>query len=91
MFSITVTDEYQSSEISNAALSDLKVRSDLIALGLDPTTGTQNGTLNAIALDARRTTAVNPLNATQGYAVSLHVERAGRWVRGNLRLYQRVG
>ena len=82
VFSVTVVDEYYSSEISNAALSDLKVRSDLIALGLDPTTGTQTGTVNAIALDARRTTAVNPINATQGYAVSAHVERAGRWVRG---------
>jgi outer membrane protein assembly factor BamA len=82
-FSLTLTDEYQSSEISNAALSDLKVRSDLIALGLDPTTGTQDGTLNAIAFDARRATSANPLNATSGYSVQLHLERAGRWVRGS--------
>lgn len=99
-FSLTFTDEYQSSEISNAALSDLKVRSDLIALGLDPTTGTQSGTLNAVAFDARRTTANNPLNATKGYVVVLHLERAGRWVRGSFaysnasidtRYYQPVG
>jgi outer membrane protein assembly factor BamA len=82
-FSLTVTDEYQSSEISNAALADLKVRSELIALGLDPTTGTQDGTLNAVAFDARRGTASNPLDATSGYSVALHLERAGRWVRGS--------
>jgi outer membrane protein assembly factor BamA len=82
-FALTLTDEYQSSEISNAALSDLKVRSDLIALGLDPTTGVQNGTLNAVSFDARRSTAPNPLNATKGYLLALHLERAGRWVRGD--------
>jgi outer membrane protein insertion porin family/translocation and assembly module TamA len=82
VFAFTLTDAYQSSEISNAALSDLKVRSDLIALGLDPTTGVQNGTLNALAFDARRTTSTNPLDATRGYVLALHVERAGRWVRG---------
>jgi outer membrane protein insertion porin family/translocation and assembly module TamA len=81
-FSFTITDEYQSSEISNVALSDPKVRSDLIALGLDPTTGSQAGTLNAVGFDARRNTTTNPLNATQGYQVSLHLEQAGRWVRG---------
>jgi len=82
-FSVTLTDEYQSSEIANAALSDLEVRSELIALGLDPTTGSQTGTVNSVALDFRRTTAApSPVNAMRGYALTFHVERAGRWVGG---------
>lgn len=82
-FSFTFSDVYQSSEISNAALEDLEVRSELIALGLDPTTGGQDGTLNAVAFDFRRTTTANLLNPTRGYLLAFHLERAGRWVRGS--------
>ena len=81
--SLTVTNVYQSSEISNAALEDLDVRDELIALGLDPTTGGQSGTLVGISFDARRSTTTNPLNATRGYSASLHLERAGRLIYGS--------
>ena len=43
--------EFTSSEISEEALNDPTLRDDLIALGLDPTTGRQEGTLNAIGVD----------------------------------------
>jgi outer membrane protein insertion porin family/translocation and assembly module TamA len=99
-YSVTFSDVFQHNEVSNRALQDLELRDELIALGLDPTTGVQDGTLNAVAFDARRSTTPNPLDPTKGYSVSLHLERAGRWVRGSFsytnasldaRYYQPVG
>ena len=81
--SLTLTDLYQSSRISNEALADLSLRPTLISLGLDPRTGMQDGTLTALAIDARRTTARNPLNSRNGYVVALHLEKAGGIVRGD--------
>jgi outer membrane protein assembly factor BamA len=75
-FSVTGTSIFQSSRISNEALSDLSLRDELIALGLDPRTGIQDGLLNAVSFDAQRSTADNPLNATRGYSVLLHLEQA---------------
>jgi outer membrane protein insertion porin family/translocation and assembly module TamA len=63
-------------------LDDLTVRSQLIALGLDPR-GQGNGLLGAIALDYRRTTTANVLDARRGYSVSAHAERAGGWLPGD--------
>jgi outer membrane translocation and assembly module TamA len=69
---------FQSSRISPEALADLSLRPQLIALGLDPRDGGQDGTLNVISLDIRRNTAQpNPLNAIRGYSVDVHFERAG--------------
>lgn len=99
-FSVTGTSIFQSSRISNEALSDLSLRDELIALGLDPRTGMQDGLLNAISFDAQRSTADNPLNATRGYAAQLHLERAMGILGGDyrysnltldLRHYQKLG
>jgi outer membrane protein insertion porin family/translocation and assembly module TamA len=79
---VSLLDDFTSSTISNAALSDPTFRPQLIALGLDPRTGSQTGTLNAIAFDLLRRTAANPLSATKGYYASAHLEQAGHWVRG---------
>jgi outer membrane translocation and assembly module TamA len=54
----------------------------LIALGLDPITGKQDGTLNALAFDMQHSTADNVLNAHRGYQVAFHAEQAGRFVPG---------
>ena len=70
------------SSISNEALSDPTLRDDLIALGLDPTTGHQEGTINALGFDFQRSTADNPLNARRGYQLALHTESAGRLLPG---------
>jgi len=51
---------------------------DLIALGLDPTTLSQQGLLSAIGADWQRTTTDNPLNARHGYQIGVHAEQAGR-------------
>jgi outer membrane protein insertion porin family/translocation and assembly module TamA len=63
-------------------LKDLKLRTSLIALGLNPVTGEQNGTLNALGVDLQHSTADNPLNARRGYQVAFHAEQAGRIVPG---------
>lgn len=79
---LTFTNELQQTTISEAARLDLTLRDQLIALGLDPRTGSQRGTLASVALDFQRNTTPNLLNATRGYLVSLHVEQAGRVLPG---------
>jgi outer membrane protein assembly complex protein YaeT len=58
-------------------------RSQLIAMGLDPRTGEGHGLLGAIALDYRRSTTANVLDARSGYTVSAHTERAGGLLPGD--------
>ncbi|HVG72413.1 MAG TPA: BamA/TamA family outer membrane protein [Vicinamibacterales bacterium] len=81
-WTIGLTNEYQRSTIDDAALRDLTIRDDLIALGLDPTTGESSGTLSAITFDVTRDTTNSLLNATRGYRVAGHVEQAGKWLWG---------
>jgi outer membrane protein insertion porin family/translocation and assembly module TamA len=75
--------ELESYRIRNFALLDLKLRDDLIALGLDPRTASGEGTLAALALDVRRDTTTNLLDARQGYVLSAHVEQAGTFMPGD--------
>jgi outer membrane protein assembly complex protein YaeT len=58
-------------------------RSQLIAMGLDPRTGEGRGLLGAIALDYRRSTTANVLDARSGYMLSAHTERAGGFLPGD--------
>jgi len=81
-WSVSFNDEYEHSTIANAALSDLTLRPELIALGLNPLTGVQAGTLNSVSFHIIRNTAANPLNATRGYYLTSQIEQAGHWVRG---------
>jgi outer membrane protein insertion porin family/translocation and assembly module TamA len=81
-WSASLINEYQRSTIDAAALEDFTVRDDLIALGLDPRDGTQEGTLSAIALDFSRNTTNSLLDARTGYVVNAHVEQAGKWLWG---------
>src|SRR5712692_11779599 len=83
----SITSEHVSSAIANNVLNDLTLRNNLIALGLDPTTGKQNGTLNALGFDMQHSTADNLLNAHRGYQVAFHTEEAGRLVPGTFNYY----
>lgn len=83
LLSGSVIHELESFRISNETLADLRLRDDLIALGLDPRTGAGEGTLVALAFDARRDTTTNILSARQGYLVSAHLEQAGSWLPGD--------
>jgi outer membrane protein insertion porin family/translocation and assembly module TamA len=86
-WSISVTSEHDRSAISEAVLNDLSLRNSLIALGLDPTTGEQSGTLNALGFDLQHSTADNLLNAHRGYQLAFHTEQAGRIVPGTFNYY----
>lgn len=100
-FSTTFTDEFDSSTVSESALADPLLQKQLIALGLDPVTGSQSGTLVGFAFDAQRDTAApSLLNATRGYFAAAHVERAAHLIGGSFsyfgasfdtRYYRRFG
>ena len=86
-WSVSMNTEHDSSAIGTDVLSDLTLRNDLIALGLDPRTGEQNGTLNALGFDFQRSTADNLLNAHHGYQIAFHTEQAGQIVPGTFKYY----
>jgi len=81
-WSVSFSNEYQRSSITAAALEDLTIRDELIALGLDPRTGQSTGTLSAVGFDIGRNTTTNVLDARSGYVLTAHVEQAGRWLPG---------
>ena len=81
-WAVGLTNEYQRSTVDSEALLDFTVRDELIALGLDPTTGASSGTLSAMTFDVTRNTTNNLLNATQGYMLAGHAEQAGRFLWG---------
>ncbi|MEQ1728867.1 MAG: BamA/TamA family outer membrane protein [Vicinamibacterales bacterium] len=82
-WSVSLSSERNNSSIKDDVLNDPELYSDLIALGLDPTTGKQEGTLSALGFDLQRSTADNVLNARRGYQLALHVEEAGRLLPGS--------
>jgi outer membrane protein insertion porin family len=84
-WAISITSERDSSSIAPDVLNDPTLRNALIALGLDPTTLKQSGTLNSFGFDLQQSTADNLLNAHHGYQVALHVEQAGRIVPGTFK------
>jgi outer membrane protein assembly complex protein YaeT len=80
--SFSVTSERDSSSIAPDVQTDPTLRNDLIALGLNPETGEQSGTLNAVKFEVRRSTADSLLDARRGYQLSAFVEQAGRILPG---------
>ena len=84
-WSVSLTTERDISAISSSifkAPTFPTLRSSLIALGLDPTTLQQQGTLNAFGFDLQRSTADSLLNAHRGYQFAFHAEEAGRFLPG---------
>jgi outer membrane protein assembly factor BamA len=82
--------EFEDYSISNEALADLSLRPSLIALGLDPRTGTFQGTLSAIEVGFERNTSGRPLDPRTGYVTSVHLERAGGVLGGSFRYTELV-
>jgi outer membrane protein assembly complex protein YaeT len=72
--------EYENYTIANWALLDLTIRDELIALGLDPRTGTGGGYLRGLAFDISHDTIPNLLDAKRGYLAAVHLEQAGAWL-----------
>jgi len=81
-WAVSLTSEHDDSSVEQSALSDPKLYADLIALGLNPVTGRQVGSLNALGLDLQHSTADNLLNARKGYQIAFHAEEAGRVLPG---------
>ena len=79
---VSVTGEHDSSSVTEEALNDPTLLKDLIALGLNPITGEQNGTLNAVGFDISQNTADSVLDPKRGYQLAAHVEQAGRILPG---------
>jgi len=86
-WSLSITSEHDFSRISPDVINDPKLRPDLIALGLDPTTLEQTGTLNAAGFDFQHSTADNILNAHRGYQVAFHTEEAGKLLPGTFNYF----
>lgn len=84
----SVVHQFDDYVISNEALNDLTFRDELIALGLDPTTGASSGTLVAWMVDARRSTTTNLLDARRGYVAAIHLEQAGSWLPGSYNYFE---
>jgi outer membrane protein assembly complex protein YaeT len=87
LWSVSLINEYLRSRISNEALLDPTLRDELIALGLDPRTGEQDGTTAGIAFDISRNTRNNALDARRGYYLAAHVEQAGRFMWGDFNYF----
>ena len=91
VWSVSIINEYQRSSITDAALLDLSLRDELIALGLDPRSGESRGTLSAVAFDASHNTTTSLLDARSGYVLNGHVEQAGRWMQGSFNYWSALG
>jgi len=81
----SLINEHENYGITNSALQDLSLRDQFIALGLDPTKGSGNGTLAAIEIDYDRDTSGQPLDPRHGYVVQTHLESANNWLGGSFR------
>ncbi len=84
-FSWTVftASEQNESSIAQNVLDDPLLYNDLVALGLDPTTGKQAGTLGTVGFDLQRSTTDSVLDARRGYQFGVHLENAGAVLPGS--------
>lgn len=78
-------------QITPEALDDLTGFDQLIALGLDPITGSGKGTKAAIALGYERSVVDDPINPRRGYAASVSVEYARPALGGTFRYDEILG
>jgi outer membrane protein assembly complex protein YaeT len=83
--SVSLSSQRTSSSADPSVLADPRNIPFLIALGIDPSTGQQNGTLNTIGGDLQHSTADNLLNAHHGYQLALHLEQAGPLLPGSFK------
>jgi outer membrane protein assembly complex protein YaeT len=85
---ISFRTERDASTVAPDVAADLRLRNNLIALGLDPDTLEQRGTLNSIKLEAHHSTADRLLDAHKGYQATVSIEEAGRLLPGSFRFTQ---
>jgi len=87
VWSLAFVSEFSQSAVTDEALENLATRDLLIELGLDPTDGTQTGTLIGLEFDIQRNTTDRLLDARRGYYAALHLEQAGAWLPGTYDYY----
>lgn len=85
--SVSFASERSNTEVKPEVRDDPDAYNGLIALGIDPTTNRQEGTLSTFAFDVQRSTADDRLNARRGYQLSFHAEDAGRLLLGTFDYY----
>ena len=86
--SVSFTSEFDASSIAPAVQSNLALRNNLIALGLNPETNEQRGQLNSIKLEAHHSTADSLLNPRKGYQLTFSIEQGGRFLPGTFKFTQ---
>ena len=86
-WAISLASEHDVSTITDEAFNDVTLRTQLIALGLNPDTREQNGNLNAFGVDFQHSTADSLLNARRGFHVSLHAEDAAPLSSGSFNYF----
>ena len=86
-WSVSIASERDSSSIAPDVLLNPTLRDELIALGLNPDTLEQRGTLTPIGFDLNHSTADNLLNAHRGYQLAFHTEDAGHLMPGTFHYY----
>src|SRR5262245_36522064 len=86
-WSVSLLSERDSSVIAQDVALNPTLRTQLIALGLNPDTLEQSGQLNAVGFDLQHSTTDNLLNAHRGYQLALHTEEAGRLFPGTFHYY----
>jgi outer membrane protein insertion porin family/translocation and assembly module TamA len=89
--SFTYANEWEDYEVSEETLADPSTWDDLIALGIDPRTGSGRGRRSSISLDGGRNTTNNVLDARRGYVAALHLEQSGKWLGGDFDYYELNG
>jgi outer membrane protein assembly complex protein YaeT len=89
--SFTYANEWEDYKVSEETLADPTAWDDLIALGINPTTGSGRGRRSSISLDAGRNTTNNLLDARRGYVAALHLEQAGQWLGGDFDYHELNG
>lgn len=86
-WSVSIGSERDSSFVDPVVLKDPTQRPYLIALGLNPITGEQKGTLNSVGFDIQKSTADNVLNSHHGYQLAFHAEQAGKVLPGTFKYW----
>ena len=86
-WAVSLTSERDRSTVDPVVLADPRNRTSLIALGLNPETRQQTGTLNSVGFDMQHSTADNVLNAHRGYQIAFHAEEAGRLLPGTFNYF----
>ena len=81
-WSVSMSSEHDISTIAEEVRNDPSLRTSLIALGLDPSTAEQNGTLNLLGFDMHHSRVDNLLDARRGYQLAFHVDQAGDLLPG---------